>query len=152
MKATQLKELIIKPALNKIDLYSKEALELVFGTACVESCAGEYIRQFPAGPALGIFQMELATYNDLFKNYLNNRPGLKAKVMTLYCPGMTVEENLTTNLIFAAAMCRIHYLRASAPIPGDLSGWAAYWKKYYNTKYGKGTPEKFIKAYERYNI
>lgn len=152
MNAAQLRDLVIKPALEKIDLYSPEAVALVLGTACVESQCGEYLQQVPAGPALGIFQIEMATYEDLIKNYLDFRPECKAKVMALYCEGMNAKQNLTCNLLFQAAVCRLIYFRVSEKIPNDLVGIANYWKKYYNTSKGKGTPEKFIKAYERYVV
>ena len=150
MKAVQIKDLVIIPALEKIELYSPEAVTLMLGTACVESQCGEYLQQVPSGPALGIFQM--ATYEDLIKNYLDFRPDLKARVMALYCEGMSAKQNLTCNLLFQAAVCRLIYLRVSEKIPNDLAGMANYWKKYYNTSKGKGTPEKFIEAYERYVV
>jgi len=136
--------------LKKINLFSPQAAMLVLGTACVESQCGEYIRQLGNAPALGIFQIELATYKDLMQNYLAYRPGLKAKLMALYCEGMTAAENLTCNLMFQAAVCRLLYYRMPQVIPSDLAGMAEYWKKYYNTNKGKGTPEKFIAAYKRY--
>ena len=61
MKAVQIKDLVIIPALEKIELYSPEAVTLMLGTACVESQCGEYLQQVPSGPALGIFQIEMAT-------------------------------------------------------------------------------------------
>lgn len=150
MKAIQLKDLVIQPALEKVELYSPEAVTLILGTACVESQCGEFLRQYPNGPALGIFQIEPATYEDLMKNYLDFRPELKAKVMALYCEGLDAGQNLTCNLMFQAAVCRLIYLRVSEKIPNNLAGMANYWKKYYNTSKGKGTPEKFITAFRQY--
>lgn len=146
MDAKQLRNEIIKPALVAVGLYSKPAEDLVFGTACVESNCGEYLRQIN-GPALGIFQMEPATHDDIYKNFLKYKPELKARVMRLFSPGLSVSENLKSNLMYAAAMCRIYYLRAPLPIPEDLQGQAEYWKKYYNTVKGKGSVEKYIAAY-----
>lgn len=150
MKATQLTELVIIPALKKINLFTPQAAMLVLGTACVESQCGEYISQLGNGPALGIFQIEPATYNDLIDNYLAYRPELKAKLLALYCENLSASENLTCNLIYQAAVCRLVYYRSPQAIPTDLHGMADYWKKYYNTSKGKGTPEKFIAAYKRY--
>ena len=47
-------------------------------------------------------------------------------------------------------MARIKYWRVpkKLPVENDIEGMAKYWKDYYNTSLGKGTPEKFIKAYE----
>ncbi len=147
MDTKQLRIEIIKPALVFIGHYSKPAEDLVFGTACVESQCGEYICQLN-GPAVGIFQMEPATHDDIYVNFLKYKPELKAKVMKLFAPGLSVAENLKSNLMYAAAMCRIHYLRVSIPIPNDLQGQAEYWKKYYNTAKGKGSVEKYLKAYK----
>lgn len=147
MNAKQLRSEIIRPALVAVGLYSKPAENLVFGTACVESQCGEYICQLN-GPAVGIFQMEPATHDDIYKNFLKYKPELKAKVMKLFAPGLSVAENLKSNLMYAAAMCRIHYLRVSQPIPEDLQSQAEYWKKYYNTAKGRGSVKKYLDAYQ----
>lgn len=145
----QLRELIIAPVLKTLGLYSKEAEDLIFGTACVESGCGEYIAQLGGGPAKGIYQMEPATAKDIYANFLKYKPDLQAKLDALRCEGLTLEENLVGNLYFATAMCRIHYLRQPGAIPSDLEGLAEYWKKYYNTPLGKGTVNKFVEAYRR---
>lgn len=147
MNPKQLRNEVIKPALVAIGLYSKQAEDLVFGTACVESQCGEFICQIN-GPAVGIFQMEPATHEDIYKNFLKYKPELKAKVMKLASPGLTAAENLKSNLIYAAAMCRIYYLRAPLPVPEDLHGQAEYWKKFYNTSKGKGSVQKYLDAYK----
>lgn len=152
MKAKQMRELVIKPALERLDLTGEPAETLLLATACVESRCGAAIKQWPSGPALGIFQIEPATYDDLLLNYLAFRSDLNVKLMSLYCAGMTAEENLTCNLIFQAAVCRLIYLRAPEKIPETLSGMAAYWKRFYNTPAGKGTEAKFLEAYGRYGI
>ena len=68
----QLRELIITPALSKLQLYSKDAEELLIFTCAVESDGGTYLKQIK-GPALGIYQMEPRTYNDIWQNYMRNR-------------------------------------------------------------------------------
>lgn len=44
----------------------------------------------------------------------------------------------------ACLFARLHYMRVPAPIPLDLHGQAEYWKRYYNTHAGKGTPMKYL--------
>ena len=143
----QLREVIIKPVLETLGLYSKEAEDLLYGTACVESGCGEYIVQVGKGPAKGIFQMEPATARDIYANFLKYKPDLQARVDALRCDGLSLEENLTGNLYYATAMCRVHYLRQPGAIPKDSYGQARYWKDFYNTALGKGTVEKYLKAY-----
>lgn len=105
------------------------------------------LRQFGGGPALGFWQMEPATHQDLWDNFLQYRPELALKVQRLMTHGIThddIKEELATNLAYAAAMCRIHYYRAPSPLPGkNLNEMADYWKTWYNTYLGKGTVEEF---------
>jgi hypothetical protein len=56
-------------------------------------------------------------------------------------------EEMIWNLQYAAAMCRIHYVRKPGLIPITVTGQALYWKKHYNTELGKGTESEFVKNY-----
>ena len=47
-------------------------------------------------------------------------------------------------------MARMHYARVREKIPSDLTGWAGYWKRFYNTPQGKGTEEEFMYNYKQY--
>jgi hypothetical protein len=53
------------------------------------------------------------------------------------------EADLDKPLV-AAAVARLYFMAFSAPIPPDVEGQAAYWKRYYNTSLGAGTPEQFV--------
>ena len=70
INAVQLLYLVIDPALDALHMNSASARKLLHYTAACESNCGEYIKQFPSGPALGIFQMEVNTYYDLWDNYI----------------------------------------------------------------------------------
>jgi len=48
---------------------------------------------------------------------------------------------------FACLMARVHYLRVSEAVPDDLRGQAGYWKRYYNTRLGKGTVEGYMEKW-----
>ncbi len=162
---------IIASALRHIGKYSAAAEQLVLGTAVAESLL-TYRRQI-RGPALGLFQMEPATHHDIYINYLRypGRAELRRKVIGLLSPmpeGFTnvqtesllsasvaesfakaVVNQLIDNDRYAAAMCRIRYLRAPQALPAadDIKAMAQYWKDHYNTKAGKGTPEKFLRKW-----
>lgn len=153
MNPQQLREQVIRPTLKRIGLWSQAAEDLVLGTACQESHCGKYLRQLGCTGiigAFGVWQMELATARDIYDNYLRYKPDLKAKVENLRNPAQELTESLTTNLMYACAMCRIHYLRKPDAIPFTTEGQAAYWKKHYNTKLGKGTPEEYMKNWNKY--
>lgn len=150
MDATQLRELIVRPSLEEVGLHSAAAEDLVMGTAAQESHL-MYVKQLGGGPALSLFQIEPTTYKDYWDNYLNHRVDLITEIQKA-CgfQGVPEPSRLVWDLKFASIMCRIHYRRISSPLPehGDIAGYAAYWKKYYNTVHGAGTEEEFVQNYE----
>ena len=104
MLASQIRSLVIRPALSKINLWSPSAEELVLGTAIVESGL-TYIRQWGDGPALGLWQVEPSTQNDLYTNFLQYRPELGSALIELRAPNLSMDENLATNLMYGVAVC-----------------------------------------------
>jgi hypothetical protein len=146
----QLREHVIRPALEGLGLYSLAAEELLLGTACQESHCGQYLQQLGNGPALGIFQMEPATHDDLHANFIAHRPQLRIKVNNLSLRIGIAE--MVWNLAYAAAMCRVHYLRVSEPLPsaGNLNAQAHYWKSHWNTPLGAGTVQEYVANWNRY--
>ena len=147
----QFKKVVVKPTLKKIDMYSESAVNLLLGTMAQESHFGTYIKQLGGGPALGVYQMEPNTHNDIVNNYIKYRAGLKNKLSGLGYNILTADE-LIWDLQYATVFCRLHYRRVPKPLPpaNDIRALAAYWKKYYNTYLGKGTEEDFVKNYKKY--
>ena len=145
MLASQTRSLVIRPALKKLKLWSPSAEELVLGTAIVESGL-TYLKQHGDGPALGLWQVEPATHDDLYTNFLNYRPELGSKLMELRAAGLSLDENLATNLMYGAAVCRLCYYRKPDALPaaGDIEGQASFWKQHYNTLLGAGTVGKCV--------
>jgi hypothetical protein len=149
----QFLEYVIEPALVKINMSSASALALVLGTGLEESGL-TYLDQLDVfdkpGPAYGLFQMEEATHHDIWDNYLRYNYPLHTIMIGMvgHSPRVT---DLRTHLLYAAAMCRIHYRRAkpALPAPDDARGMAEYWKAHYNTPLGKGTVEKAIPKFQR---
>lgn len=153
MRADQLRDLIIVPVLKHLGMYSEAAANLVLGTAIQESGL-HHLVQMGGGPARGIFQMEPATHDDLWLNYLSYRPALVQKINDLELPnwyeGHDADE-MEGNLYYAAAMCRLQYYRRPETLPDalDIRGLAEYWKAFYNTANGSGTVEEFLKNWNR---
>lgn len=145
---TQFRELVIRPTLRLLDLWSPAAEQLVLGTALVESRL-TYVRQLGGGPALGLYQCEPATLHDIIRNYLGFNSTLRLKVNSLKAIGVSLEDNLVGNALFSTAICRVHYRRIAAPLPetGDVPAMGAYWKHYYNTEGGKGKVKDYVNAW-----
>lgn len=148
----QFREYIVRPTLQYLGLWSAAAENLVVGTAIQESGL-RYVDQLSPGPgpAYGIYQMERATYEDLLRWVQREKPALAGRLEALKGVWPTGVEQLTSNLAYGAAMCRVHYLRALGdqplPEPSDIHGLSKIWKRSYNTYKGKGRPEQFVRSY-----
>jgi hypothetical protein len=146
MNLNNLRELVIRPALQYIELWSQAAENLVLGTALVESNA-EYLHQVK-GPALGLWQCEPATWLDIQENFLKYNASLRGWLEELQTSASITggANELIGNLYYGAAICRIHYRRAREPLPAakDAEGLAKYWKNHYNSRLGKGAVEKAL--------
>lgn len=152
ISADHLRQLVIRPACEAIGLYSLAAEELLLGTACQESKCGTFLKQLGSGPALGIFQMEPRTDDDLWANFISHRGQFAGKLDQLM-PGEPDAAEMVWNLRYAAAMCRIHYYRVRDPLPaaGDVRAQATYWKRFYNTPRGAGTEAEYLTNWRRFS-
>ena len=126
-------------------MYSTDAADLVFKTGMAES-RYRHLRQI-SGPALGFFQCEPSTMDDVWENYVSYRAPIKVRLWEL---GYKEEDRMSflCNIAVQAAFCRLQYRRDkhSLPCKSDLEAQAEYWKRVYNTVKGKGTVEHFIEA------
>lgn len=138
------------------NLDSPTAVNLLLGTAAVESNFGKFLRQRNGGTALGVFQMEPKTEIDIWDNSLDERPTLvhQIRVVTneLGPPHHNHHCPLETNLAYQIVMARMQYKKFPEPLPrpDDIESLARYWKNYYNTIAGDGVEERYIEMYKRY--
>lgn len=139
--ASQLARYVIRPTLEYIGWSSPAAERLVLGTGITESRL-RYIKQLGSGPALGIYQMEPATFADIIENWLRFRPENALFDNLRDSRPSTKAEEVIYNLAYASAMTRAHYRRQTEPLPNesDPMGMAQYWKDHYNTHLGAGDP------------
>lgn len=139
--------------------HTVEAEQILMGTALQESRL-TYLVQI-RGPALGVFQMEPATHDDIWANVLKYRQALGEKIhfefastyRTPVGPVRTaMADRMATDMLYAAVMCRLQYFRWPEALPrkDDLQGQARMWKRRYNTFKGAGTVEEYLdKAVKR---
>jgi len=145
---------LIERKLKEINMHSGAAVHLLLGTAAQESGFGTYLRQVGGGPALGVFQMEPATEKDIWNNYLDVefREDLAFAVWRACYVSCANPEALEYNLAYQIVMARIHYRRIKEPLPphDNVEALARYWKKYFNTPYGAGREDEFVRNYKKY--
>lgn len=145
----QFRDSIVKYTLKDLQLYSESAEELLVFTCANESRGGTYLRQVN-GPALGIYQMEPATYNDLWQGYIKMNSKICMMLFSNFeVSFMPTEDRLIYDLRYATAMTRIFYARIKEALPDakDINGIWSYYKRYYNTMAGKANKADSIKNY-----
>lgn len=162
MLPAHLLEHVIKPTLIPFqDMWSPAAGELLLGTCAVESDMGEYLVQLGGGPALGIYQMEPFTHNDIWDRYLKSRVGMAERIKRLTSPNdwdwsakHPKPSTMVHNLAYATIMARLRYWPEPSPLPaqGDWAGHAHYWELYYNRVRGHGTLDEpgFLEAVRKH--
>lgn len=146
---------VIRPALQRLGLWSQAAENLVFGTGLAES-RYEFIDQTTPGPgpAYGFWQMEKLTHDDLWQTYLPSQPSALTDVLRTIVgerSGIPPVTALHGNLFYGAAMCRIRYKRVRAALPdaGDAAALATYWKQWYNTPLGAGSVAEALQFFRQ---
>lgn len=159
MIAKHLRELVVRPALRGMEVWSQSAEDLVLETAAHESMGFTCLKQI-CGPALGFCGMEPPTHDDCWQNFLRYKPVLARRILIVcgldglaeeFAPGFVPPaELLLFNLRYSFGMCRAEYLRHPGAIPDTLEDRARYWKQYYNTPLGKGRAADFIDNARRY--
>ena len=144
MYTKQFRTHIIRPTLKHLGVYHGATEDLLFCTVSHESLGGRLLKQV-SGSALGAYQIEPRTHNDLWDNYLKYKPRLSAKVKLL-CVKCDAEETIY-NMRYATAIAYLVYERAKSPIPktSNLYVLGAFYKRYYNTYLGSATVKQFIR-------
>jgi len=152
LDVTQLRELIINPAITDLQMYSINAAELLIFTCAVESEGGTYLHQIK-GPAVGIYQMEPTTYNDLWVNYILTKSEISTMLFHNFDVGrMPSEDRLIYDLRYATAMARLFYRRIPEALPDakDTDAIWKYYKAHWNTFAGKAEYHTSVNAYHRF--
>lgn len=151
MLAQQLLDYIIKPTLKYMEhgYNSKNAQMLLLATAAIESKCGYYIKQIN-GPALGIWQMEPETHDDIWRNC----DALKDAEFDYSINNLCINATGGTDFViespmYACAMARLKYSMDKEPLPphDEIFEIYRYYKRIYNTPLGASTFEKFKSAW-----
>lgn len=149
---------IIGSTLQTINMYSKEAQQLLLITGATES-RYEYLKQYPSGPASSWWQIEELTNWDVWHNWLRFRGDARERVIRVShlsdkymkeLPNHALCTKWATDIIpYAICMARIVYRRVPKALPAynDIDAMGAYYLKYYNAG-GKGTIKKWFEGYD----
>lgn len=152
----QFQDEVIRPVLGVLAgwnpaMNTPATTALLLGTALQESGL-TFLRQRGGGPGLGLFQIEPASHDDVWNNFLATRRELSGIIESLAAGGRGDADQLTWNLGYGAAIARLIYWRAPAAMPPatDIDALGRYWKAHYNTPGGAGTAAEWSANYNRY--
>jgi hypothetical protein len=155
---SQWKQYIVRPALMLLGstpgigaaLNAPWAINQLVGTT-KESGGCEYLVQLDGGPALGFYQMEPATHDDIWRNFLAYQPAL-AEVVKTACPygGEGQANEMITEMLYATMMARICYYRSKLQAPLNTAlALATYHKVVYNTAAGASVASDDVAYYQQ---
>ena len=151
LNVKQFRQLIIKPTLEPLGLWSQIVENLLVGTALQESQLHWLAQE--NGPALGVYQIEPKTH-DWLKAKIHDHV-LYPRIITIcgLCYLPNDPSALCWNLRYATVVCRFRYLEIPESLPetNNIEKIAEYYKKYYNTEAGAATAEEFVNNYNKYN-
>lgn len=160
MNAQQLYDYIIKPTHKYMggNYESKESNFLSLCTSAIESNCGDKIVQ-DGGPALGPWQMEPSTEDDIFRHCdALQDMSFRCKVVGLMVD-LVLGDDLVLSPLYACAMARLKYSMDKRPLPIltgnkdiDSRSFYAYYKRVYNTELGASTYQKWVAALDANDI
>ena len=150
MTPDEIRESVIVPVVDALG-GGEAAVNLIYRTGLAES-GYRTVVQAGGGPALGYLAVRAGHLQRLLRELHPVPKGLcddLTEGLRASRRGRPFPPWLKTNHGLAAALCRIHYRRVSAPLPQaeDIEGQAEYWLRYYNAG-GPGSVQHFLDAVE----
>jgi len=132
---------LISECLNQKN--AKYATALLLETAAAETHLGK-VWDGTVYAGMGLCQFDRKPFY-----YVRSRSKMYRKKI-LECFGIDINrvewEHLRYNPFLSLLFCRLYYLNIPKPIPTTLEKRARYWKKYYNSYFGKGTVSHYISS------
>jgi len=122
---------------------NQTAVKLLIETAGAETGKGT-IKDNTIEAGMGITQFDWIGFKDVLDR---TREKDRDKILEYF--DIDIDwikwEDLRYNPLLAMIFTRLKYKLIPEAIPNALEARAKYWKKYYNTEAGKGTPEHYLK-------
>lgn len=131
---------------------TESTVALLVETAAAETLLGDFKDPTPTSAGTGLTQVDLGTFEWLRSKYLGST--MAAQLLKEFGIDLsrTVYQELRTSPLMAMLFCRLRYLAVPVAIPATRGERADYWKKYYNTSAGKGTPTDYLEKCKRSDV
>lgn len=153
-RETQIVEMV-RDVCESLSLQTKrQGTEMVIGTICAETGLGNTRDKFER-EGRGLTQFDEVRFNDVRKYICERRPELRTMIIERF--GIDFAKIgfsliIDYSPIVSIILCRVSYMMVPEKLPncGDVLSQAKYWKKYHNTSAGKGTPEHYMRMWNRF--
>lgn len=152
IKATELRDQVIRPVLQRLHQWSPVMENLLLGTAAQASQLGHTIKQ---GRALGLYGIEKESHQDVWDRYLAHHPddaslvrGFASQREFLAEP----EQELISNMAYSTAIAWALYQGSEAGYPADandLEALALCWFRFFPRQTITETPSDFVSHYRK---
>ncbi|WP_290738593.1 hypothetical protein [Haliea sp.] len=150
MNKQQLLELVVRPTLAEIPNGPSGETAIMMIIAH-ESRRGEFLKQWPKGPAWGLIQMEVATHDDtwlhgdsIWKN------AVKLGIIDIKSNSNRVHPHhcrLAWDLRYNVFMARQRLFMKPGALPTDLARLSRYLKKHWNSVGGAASETSYMDDY-----
>lgn len=132
----EVRELIIRPTLKMLNVWS-EAAECLLLTTAISESENDCCDQSQKPRHYGLYRINPVTHLNVWDKYLVQDPDLASKVRGLASQRSFLENphrELTTNLAYATAIAWMIYQRCERPLPEleDADAMARYWKRHFH--------------------
>ena len=136
------------------------AVSLLVETAIVESMGGYYLIGYKKSGKesgdYGVFQIRINTAKDTLAWLKNDHKDVHESLMSMYNKKQTLKWNITHNVPFSTALAVTYYWRRDPHrlVHGvsTIECRANFWLDEYNTTYGAGTKEAYIKRVNSFKL
>lgn len=127
------------------------AVDMLLETAAAETHTGLFRDPTPGGAGRGLFQCDRIAFEDV--QVRAPRSDMDKVLVEFGIDVLSAEHrDLDFSPLLATIVCRLFYKRIPEAFPSSMTERANYWKRYYNTALGKGTPEQYIEKSQRYKV
>ncbi|WP_318491919.1 hypothetical protein [Photobacterium leiognathi] len=126
----------------------KYGVAMILETCAAETLLGTHKDRTDYAAGTSIAQIDNGTFIWLRDKYGNHPVNERIKELFDIDISRVQYFELEHNPLLGMIWCRLRYLPVKGSIPETLKGRADYWKKWYNSTEGKGTPEGYMQKVE----
>jgi len=149
-----LKEQVIEPTLKYLNDFNESTVDLLLGTAAIESDLSPLKEDNSGTKGIGLFNISSQGHTDVWDKYLAFDPDLASKIRGLASQRSFLTNphtELSTNLAYATAIAWCIYRRSSISLKAkeSVQNLSLCWNTYYRQPDSMNSSADFCRSYDR---